>query len=116
MTVLENAGTLELSVELSGPSGQDVGVDYSLVDGTAVLGEDYQAPNGTLPFPAGETVGVISLLILDNPLDELDESFSVLLSSPVNATLVEPTTTAVTITDDDDPPQISWQVMATTVE
>ena len=43
----------------------------------------------------------------DDPTDEPDETFTVTLSSPSNATLATDPTAAGTITDDDDPPSVS---------
>jgi hypothetical protein len=81
-------------------------VNYAFTDGTAtggascVAGVDYVNTGGTLTFPVGVTVKNIVVTICDDGLDELDETFTSTLSSPVNATIGD-ATTVVTIEDSD---------------
>ena len=97
-TAAEDAGSVTFEVALGAVSGQDVSVDYATVDGTAEAGVDYEATSGTLIIPAGETVGTIVVPIAEDAIDEADETFTLTLRSPRNATLSVETTTA-TITD-----------------
>ena len=53
------------------------------------------ATSGVLVIPAGESAAVITVAVLDDTLDEDDETFTLTLSDPTNATLA---TTAVTAT------------------
>lgn len=82
----------EFLVTLSEAATAEVSVQYSTANGTgtqpALAGEDYvAATNQTLTFAAGETQKTISITTIDDPQDELDESFSVALSNPMGATL-----------------------------
>ena len=56
-------------------------------DGTAEAGSDYTATTGTLTVDTGSLTGTISIPVLDDSDDEPDETFTVTLSNPVNATI-----------------------------
>ena len=81
-------------------------VDYATVDGTASAGADYDAVSGTLVFEPGERTVSIAVPLLDDALDEPDESFVLLLSNPVGADLATESATG-TIHDDDEAPTLS---------
>ena len=94
----------EFTVRLSAPSGAAVEVSYATVDGTAVAGSDYTAASGTLRFEPGETERTIAVATLDDATSESEETFTVELSAPSGATVVDGTGT---ITDDDESPELS---------
>ncbi|MCW1966921.1 MAG: hypothetical protein KIH69_002220, partial [Anaerolineae bacterium] len=73
---------------------------------TATSGTDFTAvSNAALTIPAGQTVATATVSVVGDTLYEGNETFTVSLSSPVNATIL--VTDAVgTITDDDAIPQI----------
>jgi ELWxxDGT repeat protein len=92
VTVTEgNTGTRAASfiVTLSAPSSQPVTVAYATADSTALAGSDYQAVSGTLTIPAGQTTGTITVQVIGDRLAESNETFSVNLSSPTNATIAD---------------------------
>jgi Calx-beta domain len=97
-----NSGTTTLAVPvtLSASSTSTVMVDYATADGTASAGSDYAAVNGKVVFRPGETQKSIPVSIAGDTSIEQDETFSVTLSNPVNATIAEGSATA-TITNDD---------------
>ena len=97
-----NAGTsnLSLTVTLSAPSASDVQVSYAALDGTAIATLDYNFTNGTLTIPAGSATGTIVASILGDTNVEPDETFTVTLYAPQNATISDSIATA-TITNDD---------------
>ncbi|HEV8622873.1 MAG TPA: Calx-beta domain-containing protein [Acidimicrobiia bacterium] len=101
------ASSRTLNVTLSAPSGKTISVTVATADGTAT-GKDYIAivPPTTYTFAPGETVKPVPVSATGDTLDENDETFTVNLASPVNATVAGGTTT-VTITDDDAPPTIT---------
>jgi hypothetical protein len=108
-TVTEgNAGTVNaaFTVTLATSNGVPVSVNYTTVDGTAVAPFDYTAVSGTLTIPAGATSGQIIVPVVGDVLDEVNETYTVVLSSPVNATITTATGTG-TITDDDAAPSLS---------
>ena len=101
VTVSEGDGTATLTVSLSEASASAVSVDYQTVDGSAQAGSDYVAASGTLTLNPGETsVPVVVSLIQDSDVELVDESFTVQLSSPVNA-LIQDDSGSITIEDDE---------------
>ena len=56
----------------------------------------------------GSNNSAVPVVLLDDDMYEGPETFQVELSNPVNAVLVEPFVTIVTIEDDDPPPEISF--------
>jgi Calx-beta domain len=94
------------TVSLSAPSGQTVSVAFATADGTALGGQDYLTVSGTVTFLPGTTVQSVPVSIIGDLLDEPDESFSLDLSAPVNATIVDGQG-AGTIIDNDAPPAVS---------
>jgi hypothetical protein len=108
-TVVEgNDGTASatFAVTLSGNSSQTATVSYGTVSGSATADDDYVAHAGTLSFPPGTTTQNVTVLVKGDLLDEDDETFSVVLSSPVNATIADAQGQG-TVTDDDLPPTIA---------
>jgi uncharacterized repeat protein (TIGR01451 family) len=75
-------------------------VDYQTFGFTAIAGVDFTTTQGTLTFRAGETLKTFSVPIIGDTLDEGDESFSLQLSNPVNAS-IERDISFATIVDDD---------------
>ena len=114
--VAEASGTVAVfTVRLSAASVQVVTVHYTTVDGTAVEDTDYTKTSGILSIPVGEVSGIIQVPILDDTLDEPDETFTVTLSSPTNATISDDSGTG-TITDEDNlEVTVSYEVGSYTV-
>ncbi len=108
MTVGEADGSLDVPVTLTWAYPTDVSVDVAATASSATAGEDYDLENGTLTIPAGETTGTISVAILDDVLDENDETFTLTLSNPQSAILGDPSIMTVTITDDDLSPNVAF--------
>ena len=91
------AGSVTVPVLLGGPAGatsnSTVTVHYATKDNTAVAGTDYTAASGTLTFGPGQTVQNITVPIVDRAGAAPSRNFTVTLSSPLNATLVQKTAT-----------------------
>jgi Ca2+-binding RTX toxin-like protein len=108
-TVTEgNSGTTNATfiVSLSASSGQTVTVDYASANGTATAGTDYNAIAGNLTFNPGETVKTITVGVLGDTLNEVNETFQVNLSNASNASIFNSQGTG-NITNDDAPPTLS---------
>ena len=99
-----HSGTTDavFSLTLGAAATETVTVAFATADGTATAGADYQATNGTLTLTAGQTAMHITVAVIGDIVREPDETFTVSLSMPANATLDDATATG-TITDDDDP-------------
>ena len=105
----ESVSSKALTVDLSAASGQDVTVDYAVTGTATGGGTDYTLANGTLTITAGNTSGTITISsIVDDALDEVDETVIVTLSNPSNATLGSDDAHTYTITDDDNAPTVDF--------
>ena len=87
VSVAEDASTATFTVTFDTASIQTVTVDYATTDGTATAGADYTATRGTLTIAAGSLKGTINVYILDDTVDEADETFTLTLSNAVNASI-----------------------------
>lgn len=96
----EAAGSARLSLTLSQASVSSIRVSYATVAGSATPGSDFTARSGDLYFSPGSVLRYLDIPIANDSVDESDESFSVQLSNPVNATLAS-ASAAVTIVDND---------------
>ena len=97
-----NSGTTPMifHLVLSTASSLPVYVNYSTVDGTAVAGSDYQAASGTITFSPGQTQATVTVLVNGDTEIEPDETFSLMLTNPIRATIANSAVTG-TIEDDD---------------
>ena len=77
--------TLDFVVTLSRAATGTVSVDYATADGSAVAGEDYSAASGTLTFNAGETTKTVSVAVLDDVVNDGEETLTLTLSNPAGA-------------------------------
>jgi hypothetical protein len=105
-----NSGTsvANFTVTLSAASGRTVTVNYATADDTATAGSDYTATNGTLTFTPGQTTKTIPVTILGETTGEDNEIFTVVLSSPSNATVASGAGTGTIADDDSGGPTLSF--------
>ncbi len=89
-----------IDVELSHSSPLTISVDYATVNSSAIAGKDYRSTSGTLTFNPGEESKSISIPVLSDEVFEPTETFKLILSNPVNAT-IDVGTSNITLTDDD---------------
>ncbi|MFM6267373.1 MAG: beta strand repeat-containing protein, partial [Dolichospermum sp.] len=94
-----NPQNVTYTVTLSNASTQTITVQYATANGTAIAGADYTSTSGTLTFNPGVTSQVINIPILNDSLNEANETFSLTLNSPTNASLGTSQTVTTTITD-----------------
>ncbi len=99
-----NSGTTAFTFEvmLSHPSVQTITVDYTTANGTASDASDYTAASGTVTFNPEVTSQNVVVQVNGDTASEADETFTVSLTSPSNATIADNTGTG-TITADDAP-------------
>jgi CSLREA domain-containing protein len=90
----------------------DAKVDYATADGTATQPSDYTAiPATTLTFAPGETTKQFTVSVNGDTTTEPDETFTVQLSNPFDATIADPSGLGTIQNDDCTPPpsgMISW--------
>ncbi len=102
----ESNGSLEFTVQLSQAATENVVVDYTTSDQSALAGSDYTSAAGSLSIPQGSTTGIIPVAILDDEEQESDETFTLRLTSVVGGQLNNSAKQATgTILNDDEAPQ-----------
>jgi hypothetical protein len=111
-SVGEADGSATITVDLSGASAVTATVGYATANGTATAGSDYTSASGTLTFAPGVTTRTFSVPITSDSRDENDETVSLSLSSPSNATLGPPDSATLTIRDEDAPPTVQFRASA----
>ncbi|HEX3070613.1 MAG TPA: Ig-like domain repeat protein [Thermoanaerobaculia bacterium] len=102
-----NRGVTDVSlvVSLSTAVAETVRVSFSTLPGTATAGEDYETASGVIDFAPGELTHTIELHILGDTVPEADESFTLLFSNAINATIDTPSVVIVIANDDPIPPR-----------
>lgn len=99
----EDRGTATINVIRYGGNAGTVTVRYSVEDGTANAGSDYDSTEGTLTFADGKTSGSFQITISDDNEAEQNETVTVKLESPTGgATLGGPVQATLTIIDNDE--------------
>ena len=98
----ESVSSASLTVDLSAASSQDVTVDYAVTGTATGSGTDYTLANGTLTISAGSTSETITIVgIIDDSIEEANETVIVTLSNPSNATLGSDKVHTYTINDNE---------------
>jgi len=112
----EGAGTATIEVTLNHTSVETITVDYATSNGTATAVSDYTAQSNTLTFAPGDTSKTFQVPIIQDSLDEADETVNLALSNvSTNASLGTPSNAVLTILDDDNPVQVKFDSSTYTV-
>ncbi len=93
------------TVSLSAPAGVDIAVPFT-VGGTAVSPDDYTLPSTPVVVPAGSSSTGIVISLVNDALDEADETVILTLQLPPGAPTLGTVFTG-TILDNDSPPGLS---------
>lgn len=100
--------TLSFLVSLAHASDEQITVQVTSADQTAAVADgDYTAVSELLTFAPGETTKTVTVTLGKDTKYEADETFRLLLSSPVNASLSGDGTAIGNILNDDARPVIS---------
>ena len=110
-----SAGTVPITVTLSGPLLVTATVQYSTTNGTALAGLDYVAADGTLTFTPGLTQTAFAVALLPVTPGGPDRDFSMTLISPTVAALGAPATATVTLHNDAPLPAVRFSGAVYTV-
>lgn len=104
-SVNEASGPAMITVQLDRLPQADVGVVYSLTNGSASHLTDYVTNTQAFTIPAGSLTASFTIPITDDTLYELDETvnLSLTLNTPARAKLGTPNTAVLTIINDDLP-------------
>jgi hypothetical protein len=100
-----NAGTVNANfvVSLARAITQTVTVDYATNNVTATAGTDYVTTSGTLTFAPGVLQQTVPVPVVGDTINEANETFQVILSNAVNATITTGTGTGTIVNDDPVP-------------
>ncbi len=98
--VNENDGNVLITVTLSTSSSENVAVNYSTSDNTALSVVDYTSSIGSITFTPGQVSQTISIPIIDDFIPETLENFTITLSDPTNAAILD-VSGIVSIVDND---------------
>jgi hypothetical protein len=93
---------MAFTVQLSSSTSERITVDYATqtVVGGAQAGIDFVSETGTVVFSPGESAETLTVAVRGDTLDEGNERFRVVLSSPSGATIADGTAVG-TIVDND---------------
>jgi hypothetical protein len=112
----EHDGAQQIVVNRVGPSVGAVGVNYTITNGTAIRGTHFTsaAASGTLNWADGDgTPKTIDITLVNDAIINTARTFTVTLSAPTGgAVLSAPTSTSVSIADDDNLVQFSGATMS----
>jgi len=104
VTETESAFNLTVSLTTSQPlvtAGPNPEITISTADGSAIAGSDYTARSATYRFASGDSSATFVVQILGDTISEPTETFTVSLSAPTGLKIGNPSTTTVTILDND---------------
>lgn len=100
----EDDGTFEVMILRSFGAAGQVSVNLASSNGTAMVNSDYEVVNSTLVFEEGVKNQTLSVVVMDDAIEEQVEQFSLTLSNPNNGALLgSPSNVTVTINDNDAP-------------
>ncbi|MBI9066803.1 MAG: DUF2341 domain-containing protein [Salinivirgaceae bacterium] len=106
----ESVDSLVITIEINTIDGSNpTTVNYAVVSGTAESGTDYVMASGTATIPSGENRTQITLDIINDLVDENDETITIELSTPSsNTNLGTNKSLTFTLLDDDDAPTVQY--------
>ncbi|MBI4529831.1 MAG: S8 family serine peptidase, partial [Deltaproteobacteria bacterium] len=100
--ISEKARLATVTVTRTGEKTGTVEIAYETSDGTATAGEDYTSSTGILTFGPGVTSRKFTIPMVNDTLDEPNETVNLTLKEPsAGAVLGSPGTAVLTITDND---------------
>ncbi|NJP07483.1 MAG: tandem-95 repeat protein, partial [Chloroflexaceae bacterium] len=86
----EDDGSATITVQLDGPSSEQMSVSYATRDFTAVAGRDYESTSGTLTFAPGDRYARFTVPIIDDNDVEANEYLWLELSNANRALISTP--------------------------
>ena len=114
-TVAESVGAVTVTATLNNAAAScEVTVDLSFSGTATGGGTDYRMTSNSITISAGSTTGTTTLTVIDDNIDENDETVIIDISSVTNATESGTQQATITITDNDTP--TASDVSATTPE
>lgn len=106
-SIVEGTVLATVTVTRTGDLSMASTVQYATSDGTATNGSDYNGASGTLTFVPGDAEETFTFQVLDDVVDEADETVILTLSNPIGAILGDPSTAPFIIEDNDAAPTVT---------
>ena len=97
----EADGSMDFTISLTESVSGDVSVYYKTKNGSAAAGSDYESTSGWIDFLGGDTTKTISVPIIEDAVDERQETFTLEADDWINLAGAEKKRGTGTITDDD---------------
>ncbi len=110
-TGTESSDELVMAVRLNYGSTKVVSVQFAVTGGTATSDVDYEATQGLVVFETGSTEAQVRIPLIDDDLQEGNETVEVTLSNPTNAQIGQTMATG-TIVDDETAPGVQVRAIA----
>ncbi|NQZ83356.1 MAG: sodium:calcium exchanger, partial [Colwellia sp.] len=102
MVIAENQQPLVIDVNRIGSTLGEISYSYQLVSNEAELGSDFEENSGVITWQDGENATKqITIILINDDLEEQDETFSLVLSSLNESRLGAYSNVTITIADDD---------------
>jgi uncharacterized repeat protein (TIGR01451 family) len=97
-----NSGSTNMNfvITLSNPTSITLSVPFSLTNGTATVGSDYQTNSGSFSVFPGQTTASVTIGIFGDTTVEPDETFFMNLGNTAGATIGKPQGTGTIVNDD----------------
>ena len=102
-SVAENGKFAKITVKLKGKYSGVVTVDFATADGTATAGSDYMPQVGRVVFANKKTSVVVMVPIIDDLVDEINETVTLTLQNVIGGAWLGPGHTATLTILDNDP-------------
>lgn len=107
-SISENGGVAQITLTRTQGSAGPASVTIAVAGGTAKLGEDYTIASPVLNWSHGDSAPqTVAITVINDALDEPDETLLLNLSDATGATLGDPITASITLLDDDLPPPVA---------
>ena len=108
VSLSEGAGLASVRVTISEPCDKFTRISWTTRYGNAVSGKDFLAKSGRITFAPGQTEKTISILLVDDDIDEPDQFFRIFFRNPAGISVPANYSSRVFITDDDPEPTIKF--------
>ena len=112
--VAENAGTATVTLTPVTPYTETTTLYYDTINGTAIADSDYGQVNDWITFNPGETTKTLAVPLIDDTIDEPDQTILLRLHTAGIYSQDAATTMTLTIEDDDLPPSIAFNTATLT--
>lgn len=113
-TVSESVGSVTVDFTMNKTYLLDVIIPYT-VSGSASNPADHNLSSGSVTIPSGSTSGSISFSIVNDALDESNETVIVALGTITNGNVGSPSSQTITINDDDPTPTVQFSASTQSV-